>query len=163
MILVVADTSPINYLVQIGAVHILPHFFDQVVIPQSVRDELLDPATPSGVRNWVLHLPAWAVVRAATRIEPLNLDKGETEAIALAQELHAFAVLLDDSAARQKARERGVRVTGTVGILERAAAANLIDLTIAIRELQETSYYASPALLQAALDRDAERRRKEKS
>lgn len=50
-----------------------------------------------------MRLPEWAVSRAAHSIVPLDLDRGETEAIALARELNAFAVLLDDGSARAKA------------------------------------------------------------
>ena len=41
MIVVVADTSPINYLIQIGAIDLLAHFFEQIVIPKAVQKELL--------------------------------------------------------------------------------------------------------------------------
>ncbi len=159
MILVVADTSPLNYLVQIEAIGILPRLFDQVVIPETVLQELLHPATPEIVRRWAMRLPEWAVSRAAHSIVPIDLDRGETEAIALARELNAFAVLLDDGSARAKARALGISVTGTIGLLERAALADLLNLPEAIERLRLTNYYASSELLQAALERDAERRR----
>jgi len=159
MILVVADTSPLNYLVQIEAIGILPRLFDQVVIPETVHQELLHPATPDIVRRWAMRLPEWAVSRAAHTIVPLDLDRGETEAIALARELNAFAVLLDDGSARAKARALGISVTGTIGLLERAAMADLLNLPEVIKRLRLTNYYASSELLQAALERDAERRR----
>jgi uncharacterized protein len=61
MIIVVADTSPINYLVQIRAIDVLPRFFDEVVLPRAVHRELLHPSTPEAVRRWVsqLCLPGW--------------------------------------------------------------------------------------------------------
>jgi hypothetical protein len=107
MIVVVADASPINYLVQIGAVEVLAHFFDEIVIPKTVWEELLHPATPESVREWVSHLPNWVTIRKGLDILPLNLDPGETEAIAIAKEIGAFAVLLDDSEARQSAKRGG--------------------------------------------------------
>lgn len=85
MILVVADTSPIHYLIQIGTIDVLPRFFDEIVIPRAVIAELLDPSTPQIVHNWASALPKWAVVRGATHIQPLNLDKGETEATHVGQ------------------------------------------------------------------------------
>jgi len=72
--------------------------------------------------------PAWMVIRSAAHVPSWNLDPGEAEAIALAKELGAWAVLLDDRDGRRIARQEGLRVAGTVGILERAAAAGLIDL-----------------------------------
>jgi len=51
-------------------------------------------------------------------------------------------------------------VTGTIGILEHAAALNLLDLANAIGKIKRTTFYASDALLQEALDRDAQRKHK---
>jgi predicted nucleic acid-binding protein len=160
MILVVADTSPIHYLVQIGLIDVLARVFDQVVIPQAVLRELLSHSTPAEVRQWAATLPAWASVRTAAGIQPLKLGEGETEAIALAKDLRAFAILLDDSEARRIAHQQGLAVTGTIGILEHAAALNLLDLPDAIARIKRTTFYASDALLQTALDRDAERKRR---
>src|SRR5580700_9100914 len=101
MILVVADTSPIHYLVQIGLVDVLARLFDQVIIPQAVLQELLNPSTPLEVRQWAANLPEWASVRTVGRILLLSLGAGETAAIALAIELRAFAILLDDNEARR--------------------------------------------------------------
>jgi predicted nucleic acid-binding protein len=57
MILVVADTGPIHYLVQIGHIDILARLFDQVIIPQAVLRELLHGSTPATVRQWAANLP----------------------------------------------------------------------------------------------------------
>lgn len=113
-----ADTSPIHYVVLIEAVDVLAHFFEQIVIPTSVHTELLNSATPEVVRKWVSRPPNWLAIRSALHLVPLNLDPGETEAIALAKEIGAFALLLDDSDARQAAKKEGLLVTGTIGILE---------------------------------------------
>ena len=158
MIIVVADTGPINYLIQIEAIGVLAHFFDQIVIPNAVLAELLNAASPAAVRRWALHPPEAVCIRSALHILPLNLDPGESEAIALAKEIGAFAVLLDDGEARQAAKKEGLRVTGTIGILERAAAEDLLDLPSAFKNLRATNYYASEQLLQAALDRDTARK-----
>jgi predicted nucleic acid-binding protein len=155
----VADTSPVHYLVQIGVIDVLPRLFDQVVIPQAVLRELLNSSTPSMVRQWVGDLPAWVSVRTAANMPPLGLGEGETEAITLAKELRAFSILLDDHEARRIARQQGLAVTGTIGLLEHAAGLNLLNLPDAIEKIKRTTFYAGDALLQNALDRDAERKR----
>ena len=100
MILVVADTGPIHYLVLIEASDILPHFYDQVVIPTAVHRELSHPNAPSAVRGWAAALPSWAEVRAPSRIVLVGaLGPCESEAIALCQELQAATVLLDEAEA----------------------------------------------------------------
>jgi hypothetical protein len=51
--LVIADTGPINYLLLIGHVEILPALFEKVILPSSVKNELTNPETPVTVRNWI--------------------------------------------------------------------------------------------------------------
>jgi predicted nucleic acid-binding protein len=68
-------------------------------------------------------LPPWLTVLSASQLDTsLPLDAGECEAICLAQEIHAEGLIVDDAEARQIARERGLMVTGTIGVLELGAA-----------------------------------------
>ncbi len=55
-----------------------------------------------------------------------ELDAGESEALALAREIHPTYLLIDEAAARQKALEMGLPVIGSVGTLLQAKAAGLI-------------------------------------
>jgi predicted nucleic acid-binding protein len=61
--LVIADTGPVNYLVLIGHIAILPEMFEKVILPSIVRDELAKPKAPLPVRNWIANAPAWVEVR----------------------------------------------------------------------------------------------------
>jgi predicted nucleic acid-binding protein len=65
--LVIADASPLHYLVLIGCGGILPALFERVFIPTVVRDELLHPETPEIVRSWMENTPGWLEVRVASR------------------------------------------------------------------------------------------------
>jgi len=86
--LVVADSLPINILVRIDAIGILPTLFDAVAVPREVCEELSHPRTPESVRQFVTSLPSWVSVRSPTEIRSIPpLDRGEEAAIALAQEL----------------------------------------------------------------------------
>jgi predicted nucleic acid-binding protein len=97
MILVVADTGPIHYLVLIGVIDVPPRIYDCVVIPNSVLEKLRHPHAPQAVRNWSAALPAWMEVREAPLIRLSEiLDPGEVDAISLAKEIKADYVLLDD-------------------------------------------------------------------
>jgi hypothetical protein len=60
--LVIADTSPINYLLLIGYIDILPMLFEKVILPAMVRDELSHPKAPPAVRNWIATPPVWVDV-----------------------------------------------------------------------------------------------------
>jgi|SRR5579884_705013 len=63
--IVVSDTSPINYLVWIGAIGLLPRLYDSVILPQAVYEELTRPEAPAPVRAWATQLPEWATVSKA--------------------------------------------------------------------------------------------------
>jgi len=161
--IVIADTTPLNYLVLIDQPHLLPQLYGRVLIPQAVYDELRQERTPAPVRAWVANRPAWLEVRQAS--VPLDseleeLDRGEREAIALALELQADLLILDDRDARVEASRRNLVVIGTLRVLEDAAQLGLVDLPRALLRLQQTTFRASPYLVRALLDRDAERNKK---
>ena len=62
--LIVADTSPLNYLVLIGADPVLPGLYGRILIPPEVLWELRDDAGPQAVRDWAADPPQWLEVRA---------------------------------------------------------------------------------------------------
>jgi predicted nucleic acid-binding protein len=152
---VVSDTSPICYLLLIGHVEILPALFERVHIPPAVRDELSHPGAASVVRSWIASPPAWLQVHTSPRpaVDLGRLHSGEREAIALAEEIRADAVLLDEKRARQAAGERGLAVMGLLGVLDRAAEAGLVPLADALDRLARTSFRVEPRLIKAVLDR----------
>ena len=164
MSVVVADTSPLNYLIQCEAIDVLPRLYQQVVIPQAVFDELNDPGAPGSVRQWIQARPPSVIVRSPARIdETLALGRGETEAICLAQEIRADEILLDERRARTVAVQRGLTVTGTLGVLELAAKRQLISLSEVLQKLERTNFRIDPELVQEALRRDAQRLEQERS
>ncbi len=73
--IVVADTSPINYLILIKEVDILPKMYGSVVVPQTVREELVRASAPQLVRSWVDHLPIWLEVRSPVAVPDSSLAK----------------------------------------------------------------------------------------
>jgi predicted nucleic acid-binding protein len=86
MRLVVADTSPIRYLVRIGKIDLLPHLFEKIFLPSVVADELRHPSAPAVVRDWMQQPPGWLEVLQAADIDDpalAALDSGERSAIAL--------------------------------------------------------------------------------
>src|SRR5271169_2281638 len=103
---VVADTGPLNYLILIEAVDVLPRLFSSVLVPTGVRDELLHPKAPSPVCSWIGHPPAGLNVVSPGSFpvsEPTTLDQGESQAIALAVH-HQAALLIDDREGALQAR-----------------------------------------------------------
>lgn len=156
--LIVADTSPLNYLVRIGAIDVLPSLYKSIVIPTVVFNELKSPANDSEVVTWAASAPAWLVIRDPSVVDQaLPIDPGEAAAIALAQELNADRLLIDDRDGRMVAESLGIQVAGTLAVLRDAALEGLVDLTRAFESLQKTTFRASPALYEAILQ-DFERR-----
>src|SRR4051812_37110445 len=96
MTLVVADTSPLNYLVLIGMEEVLCGLFDLVIIPVEVHAELLASGSPRPVKQWARSLPAWVRVQSCKTLPETELDAGEEAAICLAQELKADFLLIDE-------------------------------------------------------------------
>ena len=130
--IVIADTTPLNYLVLIGQPNLLPRLYGRVLIPPTVYEELQAEGAPGSVRDWAAHRPAWLEVRPA--FLPLDvghhpLDAGECEAIALALELKAHLLILDDRDARTEASRRNLKVIGTLRVLEDAAQRGSGDFT----------------------------------
>lgn len=157
--IVVSDTGPLNYLVLIGEISVLPRLYGRVTIPGAVESELTHPAAPAAVRQWITPPPDWLDRREAdTDAGPPDLHPGEREAISLALALGAGLVLLDEKKGRAAAQSQGLRVLGTVGVLARAAAQGLLVLPDAVEKLRRTSFQVSEALLESALAHDRRRR-----
>ncbi len=87
--IVFADTSPINYLLLIDQIHLLPRLFQQIIIPDIVRDEMLDPYAPLALQQWITNPPSWLAVQTVSAVDKTlsALDPGEQAAITLAQTL----------------------------------------------------------------------------
>src|ERR1035437_4081635 len=108
MILLVADTGPLHYLVEIGAEQVLPGLVGKVVVPMPVWRELHDPRASAAVRKWMLHPPVWLEVRETP--EPAGpaarLSPADKACLALAAACGAL-LLMDARAGRRAAAEMG--------------------------------------------------------
>ena len=121
---VVCNTSPLILLAKIGRLDLLAQLYEEVIIPASVMDEV--GAKPGKkveeiralLKNQKLQLRN--AMKQTLEELPEDLGVGEQEAIALALETKADLVILDDKQGRRIARERGLSVTGTVGVLVEA-------------------------------------------
>ncbi|HTD54443.1 MAG TPA: DUF3368 domain-containing protein [Silvibacterium sp.] len=155
--IVVADTSALNYLVLIKRIDLLQKLYGQIFIPETVLLELSDAGAPPPARAWAENLPSWIEPRTITNQDSSisSLGRGEQDGIALAQAIDAELILLDDKAARKAAKRRNIAVTGTLGVLERASNLGLIDQTDlkdAIDELRQTNFRATEHLISEIFD-----------
>jgi len=115
------DTTPISELAKVEQLDLLPKLFGKVVIPQGVFNELQVGQHPAA--KLVQNLSWLEVVKVNNQqlVEELQisfkLDLGESEAIALAEEIGASQLLIDEKAARKIAMARKLPLIGTVGVL----------------------------------------------
>ena len=163
MRLVIADTGPLNYLILIGHIGLLPVLFEKVLLPATVQSELASRKAPPFVRDWVANLPAWVEVREAplSQAEDASLqgiDAGEKAAIQLAVSLNADLLLMDDRKGVNAAQRKGLRVTGTLGILDLAAQRGLAEFAQAVEQLRQTNFRVPQALLDALLEKHKEKK-----
>jgi len=151
--IVVADASPLNYLIQISCDKLIRDLYRRVLVPASVMEELGHPLAPASVAGWLLHLPAWIDVRAVRFREDETmkaLDRGERDAIQLAEEEEANLLLIDERRGRSEAKRRGISTMGTVGILLAGGKRRLIEPEVAFRQLiGQTNFRATPKLIES--------------
>jgi predicted nucleic acid-binding protein len=163
--LVIADTSPLNYLILIDRVNLLPVLFEKVLLPSTVQDELASGRAPLPVRYWIAALPVWLEVRDAPprQAEDASLkgiDAGERAAIQLAISLNADLLLMDDRKGARAAQRKGLRVTGTLGIIDLAAQRGLVDFAQAVEQLRQTNFRVPQAILGELMEAHRERKRR---
>ncbi|MES1023085.1 DUF3368 domain-containing protein [Gloeocapsa sp. BRSZ] len=158
--IVISDTSALTNLAAIHHLLLLPQLYNRVIIPEAVYRELtdIDPPVPGTLE---VQTASWVEVKQIVNrkiVERLQnqvrLDLGESEAIALAIELDADLLLIDERRGRGEANRLGLRITGLLGILVEAKQRNLI---VAVKPLMNTliatsEFRVSPSLYNQILD-----------
>ena len=148
--IVIADTGPINYLILIGEIEVLPALYRRVLIPPSVCEELKRPGAAEAVRTWIAQPPAWLETRSPSKspdAELAHLDAGERDAILLAEELGADQIIIDEIRGRREAKRRHLPFTGTLGVLAAGAEEGLLDLRSAVDRLRQTNFHIAKEIL----------------
>ena len=130
MVIVVSDTSPIRALAHLDLLDVLEQIFSGVLIPPAVEQELRHPprqyAAVDVAGYSFIHVQA---PRDASQVQQFRqtLDPGESEALTLALEVQAQAILIDEMAGRNRGAQLGLVVIGTLGILLRAKRNGIIS------------------------------------
>jgi len=158
--IIVSDTSPISNLLKIGEIDLLRLTFSQVRIPDAVFVEICRIEA----HRIALESLNWIERASLTDVSLLNelrdkVDIGEAEAIALALELSADYLLIDENLGRSIALDMGLKITGLLGVLLRAKADGHISLIepYVDRLVRDANFRLSPALIADALYQAGER------
>ena len=155
--MVVSNTSPLMNLAIIGRLDLLRHFYETIHVPEAVWNELVvqgrgKPGSDAiAATSWIqMHVVQNRHLVAALREK---LDPGESEAIALALELNATLLLIDESEGRRIAASYNLTKTGVLGILLLARKQGLIpSLREEMAKLQNTAHFwISPSLYEKLL------------
>lgn len=150
--IVVAHTPVLLNLCRIGQVKLLTSLFREVVIPPEVAADFarLVSETP---RYEGLSLPRWIRQQPASAIPNLvrcarGLDPAAPEALALAAEIHAGAILVEKRRIHEVALQLGLRAIGVLGILSEAKTKGLLPrIAPALDELEsKAGFKISPTL-----------------
>lgn len=147
--IVVSDTSPLTALLTVGEEDLLVRLFAEVVIPEAVEAELRRGHSTLPV--WLHVLPARDRQKARRYME--MVDRGEAEAIVLAEELRADHLLMDERKGRRLAQQHGLPVVGLLGVVLMAKRRGLIPTARGLlRRLdQEAGVFLTEELRETAL------------
>ena len=153
--IVVSDTSPISNLLQVGEIDLLRQVFGKIVIPTEVFVEICRIESHKEFlikQDWI----KTATLSDTNLKNSLlnNLDSGEAEAIALAVELKADYLLIDEIKGRQIAENYGIKVTGILGVLIKAKKDGLItELKPYLQRLvNDAGFWLNPKLTKKILE-----------
>jgi len=152
-VIVVSDSSPLIALSSVGRLDLMQLIFETIIIPVSVRDEIMGTAAKISVE-----LPSFIRVEPVAaelpvRFLKLNLHAGESEAIALALERGIQGIILDDKQARETADELGLKVIGTLGVLILAKRKGFLSEVrpIMAQIIERVNFRIAPSVLNRAL------------
>lgn len=147
--IIVCDTSPIHYLIEVDAIESLPRLYGQVLTTPDVIRELRQNRFPDAVKQWASSPPPWLAIQSPveTRFSEI-LDVGEASALSLAIEQRADVLLVDERKAVRVASDNGMKTAGTLAVLRDAGIAGVIDFHAAVRRLtSETKFRHTDALI----------------
>ncbi len=151
--LIVADTGPLLALARIGQLGLLSALFQQVLLTPTVLAECEarpDRGEGRDIRD-ALAAGCFELLAPRDALPVLGIDPGETSALALALE-HGAGVLMDDKAGRAVARQLGIAVIGSVGVLVLAKRKGLLPGVRPLLEaLVEGGYFLGPELVKEAM------------
>jgi len=156
--IIVSDTTPLISLLKLNLLDILQKMYNEVAVPEAVYGELVANAAfqeeAQVIRDCEFLRKEAVRNRFAVRVleAEMLLDRGESEALVLAEDLQADLLLVDERRARAIAKQLGIPIAGTLGVLLEAKRTGYVPLLRPLLEtLQECNIRLSPALIKEIL------------
>lgn len=157
--IVISDTTAISNLIQIQEFELLKKLYQEIIIPERVYEELLILAE-FDIQIEELLKAEWIDIKEVKSQELIDqfrkkLDRGEAEAIALAIEMQANYLLIDEKEGRKIAREHQLDIVGTLGILINGKKSGLIESMVEkMDDLRKIGFWISDSLYQEIIEID---------
>ncbi|MEM6454324.1 MAG: DUF3368 domain-containing protein [Acidobacteriota bacterium] len=152
---VVVNATPMIALSIIDQLVLLQQLYGRVLIPEAVEREVLAGGSRRPGAAQLSSAPWVDVARLADPVRAnllSDLDRGEAEVIALAQERYADLVVMDERLGRRHAQRLGLPLTGTLGLLVKAKQQNLVPaIAPLIGAMRNAGIYISDGLVRKAL------------
>ncbi len=152
--MIVSNATPLIAFARIGELPLLERIIEQLTVPQAVWQEVTDASDRPGAET--IRQAPWIGVQAVSGVSADLLalhDRGEAEVIALAEEVGADEVIIDERAARAIAITRGLSVIGTAGLFVRAKDRHLIPaVRPLLTRMQEAGMRYSQRFFESLLD-----------
>ena len=159
--IVVSDTTPLISLMKIGRLSLIEQLFGEVQIPHAVYIELVSNADYKEEARQIQESPfiKRVVIEDEKAVDLLRratgLDRGESEAIILSDVSRADLLLMDENKGRQVAKQMGLHLMGTVGMLRAAYEGKLLyyqEIQECIEILRENGRHISDKLFRQLLE-----------
>lgn len=138
--IIISDTSCLIILSKIKEPDLLQKVYGQITTTSEVADEYGEP------------LPDWITIsklkdKSKQQLIELQIDKGESSAMALAMEMNESTIILDDYKARKVAERLGLSYTGTIGIIIKAKLKGIIpSIKPILNKIKQTDFHISKEL-----------------
>jgi len=157
---VIVDASPLIILLKSDLENILPEIFEEVFLPETVREEILSGREDDIAKQKLPYL-SWLKIPSplifSKNIEDYNLGKGETAVLNLALEIPEAKIILDDHAARKCAKDLQIPFIGTGGLLILAKQKGLIStVSEALTRVQNEGLWLSDAIIEMLKEKAGE-------
>ena len=147
---IISDNSCFIILSNIGELELLHLVYGQIITTADIAEEFGDK-----LPDWVKIVAVKDKVRQ--QLLEMQIDKGESSAIALALESAGSTLIIDDYKARKVAEQLGLAFTGTIGVLIKAKLIGKINsIKPILTKIKETNFRISLELEDQALNEAGE-------
>ncbi|MCM1127960.1 MAG: DUF3368 domain-containing protein [Lachnospiraceae bacterium] len=163
--IIISDTTPLISLLKIGRLELLNYLFGEIQIPYAVYRELTasDKFKQEAIEilqsEYIQKVDVGDKKSVALLMRATGLDEGESEAIILSDEIKADILLMDELKGRQVAKQMGIKIMGTVGILMTAFERKLLsadEIKQCINVMKNNGRHISEQLYEQLLDKIGE-------